>query len=219
MIMDNIADPNVGTVHSAHGAHGMHHRISWSAIIIGALVGTGLGFLLNLFGMAIGLSAFSAPTEGGTMTFAIGGFLGLLIAVIAGMLAAGYAAGYVGRMCCSSTSFGVLYGFATWTLTLIFSAMLVGAVSNYVAVYANRAANVAMSNDIRSFAQPQAAQTNGQADAAVSNQLKPNPDNLMDLSDAAWMAFVAFVLFFIGALSSCIGALWGMGCCKREHEV
>ena len=68
----------------------LYKRMSWTAIFVGALIGTGLGFLLHLFGIAIGLSAFSLTPDGATAV-AIGGIVGMLIGVIASMLAAGYA--------------------------------------------------------------------------------------------------------------------------------
>lgn len=222
MIRENIAVSQVCSIDS-------YHRISWSAIIIGALVGTGLGFLLNLFGMAIGLSAFSAPTQGGALTFAIGGFLGLVIAVIAGMLAAGYAAGFIGRLCCPHKNLGILYGFATWTLTLLISALLAGSVSHYISAYAHSAANQVLSSNaslvspelgesIKNTPKP-AAQSNAKTDAAVNKQLNSKPGNPLHLSDAAWMACIAFILFFIGAISSCLGAIWAMCRCKKDDIV
>ncbi|MBA2650910.1 MAG: hypothetical protein H0U73_01370, partial [Tatlockia sp.] len=39
-------------------------KISWSAIFSGALIGLGLGFLLQLFGIAIGLSAYHSTSAG-----------------------------------------------------------------------------------------------------------------------------------------------------------
>ncbi len=48
-------------------------RISWSAILIGAIVAVGLGFLLNMFCLAIGLSAFTLDDQGKTVV-AVGGW-------------------------------------------------------------------------------------------------------------------------------------------------
>ncbi|CEK12169.1 hypothetical protein [Legionella hackeliae] len=53
--------------------------------------------MLNLFGIAIGLSLFTLNQEGATV-LAVGGLLGLLIGIIVSMLVAGYAAGYLGRL-------------------------------------------------------------------------------------------------------------------------
>ena len=72
----------------------LHSSICWSAIIAGAFVGVGLGFLLHLFGIAISLSAYSSSTNGAAETLAIGGFIGIVIGVIVSMGAAGFVAGY-----------------------------------------------------------------------------------------------------------------------------
>ena len=67
--------------------HHCNKRISWSAILTGALVGVGLSFLLNLFGVAIGLSAFSMGDHG-PASLAIGGLLGLIASTIIAMYCA-----------------------------------------------------------------------------------------------------------------------------------
>lgn len=192
----------------------IQHYISWSAIVIGALVAVGLGFLLNLFGMAIGLSAFSSPTEGGTAAFAIGGFLGLLIAVIAAFATAGFASGYLGRLCCPGRNLGIVYGFATWALALILSAIMAGALSKYAAVYTHGTVSNLSDTSYSAPANAQNAKADEQqnARAEVNRQMKPDSGNLLNLSDAAWMMFVVFLLFFIGAFSCCVGAYYGMSC-------
>ena len=74
-------------------------RISWTAIFVGAIVGMGLSFLLNLFGIAIGLSAFIVGSDD-VIILAVGGIIGIMIGLIVSMLAAGYAAGYLSRFYC-----------------------------------------------------------------------------------------------------------------------
>lgn len=198
--------------------------ISWSAIIIGALIAVGLGFLLNLFAMAIGLSAFSYPTDTGSAVFAIGGFLGMLIGIIAVLATAGFASGYLGRFSCPGKNLGVIYGFATWTLALILSACIAGGLSKYAGVYVHGAAGVASENTI-SYMTPKVGATENKvtnqqnAQADVKKQLQPDHSNIMHLSDAAWMMFIAFILFFIGALACCFGAYMGMGCCNKEEKI
>lgn len=84
------------TDHSVNVVEG--HKITcmcWTAVIAGALVGLGIGFLLNLFGAAIGLSAYKMNQSEAVL--AIGGVIGLLIGVIVAMGASGFVAGYLGR--------------------------------------------------------------------------------------------------------------------------
>ena len=105
-------------------------RMSWTAIFVGALVGAGLGFLLNLFGIAIGLSILTQ--KDGAAALAVGGLLGFLIAVITSMVVAGYTAGYLGRTYCPKRNLGVLYGFTTWGVALILTAAVASHINHYV---------------------------------------------------------------------------------------
>lgn len=213
-----VTDP----VHTHHthmdepmiGRYPAWRRISWSAIFVGALVGVGLGFLLNLFGLAIGLTAFSVNSDTGATAVAIGGLIGMLIGIIASMLAAGYTAGYLGRHYCPKKNVGVIYGFATWTLALLLSAIVTAHMGNYVASYTSNMARtgVAAKNDTMATAANTLTPTNTQAGAAnKTNTVAASPESL------AASAFIVFVLFFLGALACCFGAVWGMNC-RRDDD-
>ncbi|KTD07643.1 hypothetical protein [Legionella jamestowniensis] len=192
--------------------HHVFKRISWTAIFVGALVGVGLGFLLNLFGIAIGLSLFTLNQEGATV-LAIGGLIGLLIGVIASMIVAGYAAGYLGRLYCPKRNLGILYGFTTWVISLILGAIMAGHMSSYVSTYTTHVSR-AVATTQTTTPNVTRDETSNQTTTAPAGTAVPanvSPDSL------AWGAFMIFVLFFIGAVSTCIGACWGMSC-KREDE-
>lgn len=182
--------------------------ISWSAIWIGALVGIGLGFLLQLFGSAIGLSVFT--THNGALTVAVGGVIGFLIAMVASMFAAGYAAGYLGRAFSQERSVGLLYGFSTWTLALILSAVLMGYVGKYVGMYAQTMAQngVVVTVADNSVVQHFSSSDNQQTEA--TNHHHPSPQVNLSAKDLTWMALITFIMFFIGAAASCAGSLYGM---------
>lgn len=189
------------TTNESHYCRHFYKRISWSAILIGALVALGLGFLLNLFGVAIGLSALS--TDAGQTSIAIGGFLGLLIGTIATMFVAGYTAGYLGRLYSPRQNIGVVYGFGTWTLALVLAALVSTPFANYLASYSNLTAVVAAEGQ-----QVIGGETTGEtAQTTPQNQFQN-----MNISPSmvTWISFMAFLLFFIGALSCCFGAYWGM---------
>ncbi|MDX1836354.1 hypothetical protein DIZ81_02020 [Legionella taurinensis] len=204
----------VQEVHEEHCTIHHHHfkRISWTAIFVGALIGVGLGFLLTLFSMAIGLSLFTLSSNG-AIVLAIGGFLGVVIGLIASMLTAGYAAGYLGRLYCPKRNLGIVYGFTTWTVALLLSAVAIGHISQYVANYPT-----AIPHSVKQMipvvtanteaVKPSASAPEAQKQAAADNSMRidTSPSNL------AWNGFVIFVLFFIGALSTCFGACWGMTC-------
>jgi len=195
----------------AHYALRPFQLISWTAIFIGALVGVGLGFLLNLFGIAIGLSAFTVNSADGAMALAIGGLMGLLIGVIAAMGVAGFTAGYLGCRCCLKHNLGIIYGFTTWSVALLLSALLAGPVSHYASSYLGGITHsaVVLSNSATDSAVIE-TQSNADKNQTVT-KVTTSPSNL------AWGAFTLFVLFFIGAVSSCFGAYWGMSC-RREDR-
>jgi hypothetical protein len=186
--------------------HGHHlRRISWTAILVGALTAIGLGFLLNLFGIAIGLAAIKSIANGSS-SLAIGGFLGLIVGIIASMLAAGYAAGYLGRHYNPRRNLGIVYGFTTWVVALILSALIIGSLSQYAVTYTKAISNVAATS----------MQQNKEGSSPTMPATENNNLNMATGATAlVSSAFVVFVLFFISAFFTCLGACWGMSC-KRD---
>ncbi len=189
--------------------------ISWSAIFVGAFVGVGLSFLLGLFSLAIGLSIVTTTKEG-MATLAIGGFIGLAISAIVSMFVAGTAAGYLGRFYCAKRNLGVLYGFTTWCLALILTVLLTSHMGHYVAGYAKFISDptaVMVTYDRGMPAMSQSVQDNTSV-VTVNAQKTTN--------DLGYTSFLIFVLFFIGAVSSCFGGHYGMACdrvfCKRACD-
>lgn len=176
---------------------------SWSAVLVGAFVGTGLGFLLNLFSIAIGLSTFTTTQEGVT-AFAVGGFIGFAIGTIASMFVAGMVAGYLGRTYCIKRNLGALYGFTAWCLALILSVMLAAPAAKFVASYSGFVTNHNVTI-VRMVNKP--------AVVAV-------PVNQVDVEKAAndmgKAGLALFVLFFLGAFFSSVGGHCGMQCKKDE---
>src|SRR5829696_1753638 len=85
---------------------------SWKPIIVGALVAIGLSFLLNLFSAAIGLSAYTADTQG-MQNVAIGGLIATALGIVVAMFVSGWVAGYLGNPFCEKRHLGALYGFLT----------------------------------------------------------------------------------------------------------
>ncbi|WED41860.1 hypothetical protein [Legionella cardiaca] len=178
-------------------------RISWSAILMGAIVGIGLSFLLNLFGIAIGLTFIKT----GTTTIAVGGLIGIIIGIIASMLVAGYAAGYLGRGYCPQRNLGILYGFATWTVALILSAIITAHLSQYVESYTQAVTQTVVAPDNTQNTPSVSVEPKSEANTTKSQvNVSVTPEQL------AWTSFSIFVLFFIGALATCLGACWGMSC-------
>lgn len=189
--------------------------ISWSAILAGALVGLGLGFLLKLLGVAIGLSAV-ATGDNGVTGLAIGGFIGLLICTIIAMFFAGWVAGRVGGGIGTTRCFGVLYGFTTWCVVLLLTVLLSSHMGRFMA-YNYRALvkpTPAVSTMVTNTAgQRQQAAVNATSD---SNNMAAVADTTtaVDAEKAAGILslsfFLAFIMFAVGALSACIGGYCGI---------
>lgn len=193
-----------------------HKRISWSAIFIGALVAVGLGFLLNLFGLAIGLSAFTM-SDAGASAVAVGGLLGILIGIIATMLAAGYAAGYLGRLYCPQRNLGILYGFSTWTLALILTALITLPLTHHVANYTKVTSPSVSIVTKKSMDTGNVVSAATVSPASHHQNIRQKAMNVTAPTETmAWSVFCVFILFFVGALSSCFGSCWGMSCCRED---
>lgn len=184
---------------------------SWSAILIGTLVGLGLSFLLNVFSIAIGLTAFTLK-ESATV-FAVGGFIGFAIGVFAAMFVAGFTAGHLARPYCLKRNLGVLYGFATWSLILVFSILLSAPVAKFVTSYSYFITDNSV-NIVRTMNAPAvttAATTTPEANKAVA------VDAEKSANDIGKAGLAVFFLFFLGAFASSLGGYYGVACrCKDE---
>jgi hypothetical protein len=186
-----------------------YKKISWTAVIAGALTAIGLSFLLNLFSIAIGLSVVTTNQEGIT-SLAIGGFIGILIGTIIATFVGGAIAGYLGRPYCERKHIGALYGFISWCLALILMSLVAAQIGDFVARYTNfinQPSNVVVVNNETT----PAVSTSSNSDVVVNAQKATN--------NLGYSAFLIFVLFFAGAVSSCFGGHLGMACvCNKEDE-
>lgn len=185
---------------------------SWGAVFAGALIGTGISFLLNLFNLGIGLSAVKT-TPDGLMTLAIGGFIGMLIGTIVATFAGGFVAGYLGRPYFNSTrcNLGAVYGFAAWCLALVFMICLTTHIGRYVTYYSGYIADPSTIIVVNDQQTPAVTQTPNNKNVVVNAQAATNR--------AGHAAFIMFILFFVGALSSCIGGHLAMTCLRCDDEI
>lgn len=177
-------------------------RISWAAVLVGALVGLGISFLLNVFSIAIGLSLINTTSDG-MVSLAVGGFLGMLIGIFVAMFSSGFVAGYLGKPYCSNKRMGVLYGFTAWCIGLILMVMLYTPTAHFLTNYMDFVAH------------PAAVISVAQAGSTVPTPVTSTPKTTTDLGIGV---FMVFVLFFMGALSACLGGHCGMNCCCEEKE-
>lgn len=198
--------------HNHGNMSGNFNRISWTAVIIGGLVGLGLSFLLNLFSVSIGLSLVSTTQEG-IATLAIGGFIGLLIGAIISMFMAGFTAGYLGQPYCVKRNLGVLYGFSAWCVGLVLMVVLTSHITHYVAAYSDFIVHPTVVEVVNNNVSPVALSASGSADVVVNAQKTTNNLGITSL--------LIFILFFVGAVASCFGGHFGMVCkegqCGRDR--
>ena len=181
-------------------------RISWTAIIVGALTALGLGFLLNLFGVACILQTMS----NGSVILAIGGMIGILAGIVFTTLIAGYVAGYLGRLYCPEQNLGVIYGFTTWVSALILGAAIMTIFSQYIMAYTGAVSHTDVVVPLNQITTPAGSISSTMGEKAVV-AINVTQSNL------AIGAFILFAMFFVGALFTCIGASWGMHC-KRDDD-
>ena len=184
--------------------------ISWSAIVIGAIVAVSFSFLLNLFALAVGLSAFPTTSDGQT-TFAVWGFVGLIVLAIIAMFPAGYVAGVLGRSHCMKRKMGELYGVAAWGLALILTIFLASSLSQFVrqsSYLVNRQAISIKVNNMNTDDVYKVDKTPQETTVQVNSE---------KATEAAGLAtFATFFVFFIGFLAACFGGRCGMICKKQD---
>ncbi|MCE3237892.1 MAG: Uncharacterized protein K0R24_873 [Gammaproteobacteria bacterium] len=180
-------------------------NIAWSAILIGALASIGLSFLLNLFSMAIGLTVIS-KNAAGNGTLAIGGLIGLLIGAIACMFFSGWLAGYIARPYYRNPHQGGIYGFSAWCLALLVTILTASYVGKFVADSSHFLSNpsvVIEGSDINPPHVLSLSTPSVEENHTITGSAHADPVNAAGMG-----AFVIFIMFFIGALSSTIGGYY-----------
>jgi hypothetical protein len=126
-------------------------RISWGAIIAGALVALATQIVLTLIGGAIGLATLdpaAGDSPSGT-TLGIGAAIWLLISSLISLFVGGYVAGRLG-----GTFNGWLHGLATWaTVTILTIVLLATAAGGLIGAASGLSAFAVSNSDRMSRAQ------------------------------------------------------------------
>lgn len=187
--------------------------VSWTAVIVGALVGIGVSFLLNLFSVAIGLSTTVVSQEG-MVTLAIGGLVGVAICGIVSMYLAGFTAGYLGRGYCGGRNLGILYGFTTWSFALVLTVIFASHIGRYVTAFANTSnPTTVVIVDENAPTANNSMRTNNNGAQKMKDVAEVNAVNAQKATNTLGTgAFIVFGLFFLGALAACCGGHTGMNC-------
>ncbi len=168
--------------------------LSWKPILAGSLVAVGLSFLLNLFGLAIGLTSFTVNNEG-VESLALGGLLGTAIGIISSMFAAGWITGYLSQRYCNKRHLGALYGFLMWCLALIIAIFLASYIQQYISFYGHflsGTTHIILDN------------------VSSEKNLIIETNHLHAANNVIVSAYIIFSLFFLSAFASSLGGHCGM---------
>lgn len=178
------------------------HYISWSALSAGAIAGVGLNFLMNLLALGLGLAIFSVSSSGETL-FSMWGFGCFIICALCSMFITGWVAGKLTPRVLKSRAWGLLYGFLSWSLLLIFTIILITNFIQYTAFHSNFTSNL-----VEIKLKHSSAMLTGTKAHALSNS--PLSFNIETHKKVITLnALLTFLLFFIGAISSSLGGLIG----------
>ncbi len=215
-----------GTIRERHGKWCCFHSgLSWSGIFAGAFVALGISFLLDLFGMGLGISAYKAATTAGeAKAFAYGGYIAILVAGMVAMFVGGWVAGFIGRPTCTTGCHGMIYGFVAWCLALIISIILVSSIGQFIGVQYS-ILNASSSGNIESYNNPNSKMsnfsnnTNTGREATNNNRYNANENSEKAASDAAKGFFLLFLIFITSALAAAFGGYTAVKSIRHDEEV
>lgn len=148
----------------AEGAPALPPRVSWGAIIAGAVIAVMIGLMLNVLGAAVGVTAVDA-VQGDTpdaSTFGIGAAIWLLVATLVGLGVGAYAAARLSGT--ADKTDAALHGVGVWAIGFLLSAVLLGNVAAGAASSVFTTASSLLGG---------AAQTAGSAVSGIANQVNP----------------------------------------------
>jgi hypothetical protein len=146
------------------GAPALPSRVSWGAILAGAVVAVAVGLMLNILGVAVGATAIDAVDRDtpSSSAFGIGAGIWLLVANLIGLAVGGYAAGRLSGSADRTDT--TLHGVGVWAVGFLLSAVLVGNLVGSAASTVVGAASSAVGG---------AAQAVGSAAGAAAGQVDP----------------------------------------------
>lgn len=108
------------------GAPSLPSRISWGAIIAGAIVALTIGLMLNALGAGVGATTVDAAAREtpSASSFGVGAAIWLLVSNLIGLAVGGYVAARLSGT--ADNTDGTLHGLAVWGTTFLISAVLLG---------------------------------------------------------------------------------------------
>ena len=193
---------------------GVRSRISWQAVLAGAITAIATNLVLTLFFAAIGISL----TESGVREKAVS--VGALIAILLSVIASLFVGGWVTTQLTAGETEreAILYGIMTWAAVVLMSAMLVG--MGLKAGYFALMSGAMATPEVRNAQElEQAARNAGWSQASIdAAKASVDPNRPMDpitrdkaheaAVGAAWAALVGVLLSMASAIG---GAMVGRG--------
>ncbi|WP_058535189.1 hypothetical protein [Legionella saoudiensis] len=176
--------------------------LSWSALFGGAVAGVGLNFLFNLLALTLGLACFTVTASGETL-FSFWGLFGFILLSLCAMFGTGWIAGALSPKIFKNNCWGLVLGFLSWCILLIFTVILITNMIQYTSFHTNFTSNL-VEVKIKSNA-PMLTGT-------VAHNINKSPLSFNIETNKKIItlnAFLTFLLFLLGAISSSIGGYIG----------
>jgi len=181
---------------------GVRSRISWQAILAGAITAVAANFVFVLFFGALGLTL----TEAGVRANAVG--VSALIATLLSVIASLFIGGWVATQLTAGENEreAILYGIMTWAAVVVFSAMLAG-VGLRAGYFALVGGAMAVQSSPEAQAQIDAARAN--LDPNLAREIANDPVARERAHEAAvgasWAALVGVQLSMAAAIGGAPG--------------
>ena len=187
------------------GAPSLYARVSWGAVIAGAVVALAIALMLNALGAGVGATTIDAAgrSSPSASSFGIGAAVWLLISNLIGLGLGGYVAARLSGT--SDNTDGTLHGLAVWGTTFLISAVLLGNLVSGIASTATAGA----SNLLGGIAQGAGSAVSGVGQEAAS---LIDPDKLQSATQGV-------VDRVQGALSGAGGDPAAMSSDQRKAEI
>jgi len=220
-----ITDPAVLDMHD-HDAHAhptVHENapyayslISWGSVLAGAAIAVVIGVMLNILGLAFGLSTLQPGDPDAGEAFGAGAGLWLALSTLLGMLVGGYVAARSAHN--PDHHEGVLHGAAVWAVGFLLALFLTGSTVGGAAFSGIQAAGAAAD-----AASPATADRAGSAASEAADAATPDTPAERDRAEAAAdaggaAAFWAFITMLASGVAAIIGGTLGAKHDEKLHR-
>jgi hypothetical protein len=194
---------NKGVIVANQGSPLTNSAISWTAILAGAIVGFGLNFLLNFLGLALGLSIFTEKIHH-TLAVSMSGSIAFILVAVISMFSAGWVAGRLTQHSLMRKTWGIVYGFISWSILLIMTVILITNMIQFSYFHTSFTSKELTGIRI----------TNQQPMLTEAQSVNADIKNKTITLNAQ----ITFLIFLLGASSSCIGGYLGYRPASEEEK-